>query len=120
MYALLEPDFLIENIRYPHIGVLVLFSTYWIIPCIFLTIILSYTGCPEGIEEFVCLTAPCTVNTCTAHPDATCRDNYCGGCNAEFYDANGNKVNCDGKLKLMAFERTKYSKAFVMKAIDMH
>ena len=59
---------------------------------------LSSTGCPEGVEEFVCLTAPCTVNTCTAHPDATCRDNYCGGCNAEFYDANGNQVNCDGRL----------------------
>lgn len=31
-----------------------------------------------------CLVAPCSVTTVTC-PGATCVDNYCGGCNAEFF-----------------------------------
>lgn len=39
-----------------------------------------------------CLINPCTVTTCPAYPNAECRANYCGGCNAEFYTADDTEV----------------------------
>ncbi|XP_035671401.1 waprin-Phi1-like [Branchiostoma floridae] len=53
------------------------------------------TPCPPGVNEVFCFVDPCRFATCAAHPDATCISNYCGGCNAVFYDINDNEVNCD-------------------------
>lgn len=41
------------------------------------------SNCTSGI--FQCFVNPCTVTTCPAQPNATCVDNYCGGCNARFF-----------------------------------
>ncbi|CAH1263557.1 Hypp2729 [Branchiostoma lanceolatum] len=52
--------------------------------------------CPDGSSPVNCAVDPCTTATCAAHPSATCKANYCGGCNAEFYDDSGTEVtvNC--------------------------
>ena len=58
---------------------------------------LSSTDCPDGSEPVRCFVAPCVVSRgCPAYPDATCIDNYCGGCNAVYVDADGEEVNCGG------------------------
>jgi hypothetical protein len=47
-------------------------------------------SCADGSSPVLCFADPCSVApTC---PDASCVANYCGGCNAEFYDANGYAV----------------------------
>ncbi|CAH1263554.1 Hypp2729 [Branchiostoma lanceolatum] len=50
--------------------------------------------CPDGSAPVNCAVDPCTTTTCAAQPGATCKANYCGGCNAVFYDDSGNEVNC--------------------------
>lgn len=55
----------------------------------------SAEGCPEGVPIVQCLVDPCDDASCEAYPDAECKANYCGGCNAEFFDVNREKVNCD-------------------------
>ena len=40
--------------------------------------------CTLGIYN--CLVDPCSSATCPAQPTATCIANYCGGCNAHFFD----------------------------------
>ncbi|XP_066294756.1 IgGFc-binding protein-like [Branchiostoma lanceolatum] len=52
------------------------------------------TPCPPGVDMVECFADPCDNAECPANPDATCRANYCGGCNAVFYDAQGNEVMC--------------------------
>ncbi|CAH1271521.1 FCGBP [Branchiostoma lanceolatum] len=52
------------------------------------------TPCPPGVNMVECFADPCDNAECPANPNATCKANYCGGCNAVFYDAQGNKVNC--------------------------
>ncbi|XP_078000283.1 uncharacterized protein LOC144452853 isoform X2 [Glandiceps talaboti] len=51
-------------------------------------------GCPQGVDVIRCAIHPCDVTDCPKFPNAQCRANYCGGCNAEFYDLYGNKVDC--------------------------
>ncbi|XP_033728451.1 prestalk D11 protein-like [Pecten maximus] len=41
--------------------------------------------CPEGVPMPSCTFVPCERETCPNHPQATCVDNYCGGCNAKFF-----------------------------------
>ena len=43
-------------------------------------------ACADGSQPVNCLVDPCQVTDC---PQGTCEANYCGGCNAEFYDATG-------------------------------
>jgi hypothetical protein len=45
-------------------------------------------ACTDGTDPVNCLVDPCQVSSCGV-PDAECRANYCGGCNAEWYDATG-------------------------------
>ena len=40
------------------------------------------------------LVDPCEHAQCEARPDAICVANYCGGCNAVFYDSDGTAVDC--------------------------
>lgn len=42
----------------------------------------------------ICDVNPCDIATCPARTDATCRPNFCGSCDAVFYDSNDNPVNC--------------------------
>ena len=43
---------------------------------------------------------PCASATCADVPDAVCVANYCGGCNAQFYDYNGDPTNCTSRNML--------------------
>ena len=56
----------------------------------------SYQSCMETcpcLEGYVeCFVDPCEVTDCPAYPNATCEADYCGGCNANFYE-NGEWVN---------------------------
>jgi eight-cysteine-cluster-containing protein len=47
--------------------------------------------CADGSQPVSCFADPCQV-TPACREAATCVANYCGGCNAEFYDAGGNAV----------------------------
>ena len=47
-------------------------------------------GCLQG-DEVQCFVDPCEVDTCDVE-GAVCTANYCGGCNAEWTDANGGLV----------------------------
>ncbi|XP_071834280.1 uncharacterized protein [Apostichopus japonicus] len=49
-------------------------------------------GCTDTI--FNCFVRPCQFATCAAHPEATCEDNYCGGCFADWFIGD-KKVDCD-------------------------
>ncbi|PIK43392.1 Papilin [Apostichopus japonicus] len=54
-------------------------------------------GCTDecGCRNIVyCSVSPCEIATCTAYPEATCVDNYCGGCFTDWF--NGvTEVDCD-------------------------
>merc|ERR1712137_450253 len=56
--------------------------------------------CPGGLGVVNCFVDPCgqAMRTgCHGYPDAMCKSNYCGGCNANWFDANGNEVFCHDK-----------------------
>ena len=44
--------------------------------------------CADGTEPVDCLVDPCDETVCIDDPN-TCHANYCGGCNAEFWDRDG-------------------------------
>lgn len=46
--------------------------------------------CADGTQPVNCFADPCSVAPACA--EGKCVANYCGGCNAEFYDAGGNAV----------------------------
>jgi Tissue inhibitor of metalloproteinase len=48
-------------------------------------------SCADGSQPLFCFVDPCTTATC-GDPTAVCEANYCGGCNAEFYDPSGDMV----------------------------
>lgn len=50
--------------------------------------------CPPGAPVAMCSGDPCDLASCPAHPSARCVPNFCGGCNAVFYDRKGKKVLC--------------------------
>lgn len=45
--------------------------------------------CVDGSAPVDCFADPCTVSSC---PTGTCQANYCGGCNAEYFDQYGMQV----------------------------
>jgi hypothetical protein len=45
-------------------------------------------GCADGSQPVNCLVDPCQVSSCDVE-GAVCEANYCGGCNAEWYDPTG-------------------------------
>ncbi|XP_077861520.1 uncharacterized protein LOC144341797 [Saccoglossus kowalevskii] len=48
-----------------------------------------------------CLVDPCDVTSCEL-PYAGCEADYCGGCNAIYYDADGNVLDCsDFPIRLL-------------------
>ena len=48
--------------------------------------------CPPDKPRVYCFVDPCQVTTCPAHPEARCVSDFCGGCNARFFDDEGNEV----------------------------
>ena len=48
-------------------------------------------SCADGTPPVTCLVDPCS--TAPACPTGDCYDNYCGGCNFEYFDAFG-KLTC--------------------------
>ncbi|XP_064600970.1 uncharacterized protein LOC135467138 [Liolophura sinensis] len=51
--------------------------------------------CPAGVSIHQCDPGLCLRTLCPSHPQAVCRINPCGGCSAQFFDANNNVVSCD-------------------------
>jgi eight-cysteine-cluster-containing protein len=49
-------------------------------------------SCANGEQPVQCFAQPCSVAPACDVEGAVCVDNYCGGCNAEFYDGFGNAV----------------------------
>ncbi|XP_076804662.1 P-selectin-like [Clavelina lepadiformis] len=47
--------------------------------------------CPPGSPQVRCAYPPCRGARCPAYPDAVCRDNYCGGCDFDFYRLQNGK-----------------------------
>ena len=41
--------------------------------------------CPDCTQPVSCVIDPCEVTSCPAFPNATCRADFCGGCNARFF-----------------------------------
>lgn len=52
---------------------------------------IACTLCPDGAEPVQCFAEPCAVSSCDV-AGATCQNDYCGGCDAHWFDANGNTV----------------------------
>ena len=50
--------------------------------------------CNDGSQPVNCFADPCQVSACD-YPGAECVANYCGGCNAEWYDETGAQVCTD-------------------------
>eukprot|EP00035_Acanthoeca_spectabilis_P009358 m.166034 g.166034 ORF g.166034 m.166034 type:complete len:825 (-) comp14698_c0_seq2:123-2597(-) len=49
--------------------------------------------CAPGTPPVLCIARPCDVSPCPLAPrGSTCVDNYCGGCNAEWYAPNGTRI----------------------------
>ena len=58
----------------------------------------SLGTCPPGTPQVRCAADPCKTKTCPNNPDAKCVANYCGGCNAEFFDEDDERIeDCGGK-----------------------
>jgi len=52
------------------------------------------TTCPPDTPPVLCVARPCDVSPCPAAPaGSTCVDNYCGGCHAEWYGPDGQRIN---------------------------
>ena len=52
--------------------------------------------CPNGAPLVMCLRNMCNDGvSCPAHPQASCRMNYCGHCSVEFVFPNGTIADCD-------------------------
>ena len=60
--------------------------------------------CPPGVPIINCFVNPCTAASCPNIPTATCRADYCGGCNARWYVGGGSievTRNCTSKSNSM-------------------
>merc|ERR1712110_441299 len=44
-------------------------------------------------QQVYCFVDPCAFAKCEKHPEAVCKSNYCGGCNAWFY-IRDERVSC--------------------------
>ena len=64
----------------------------------------AFATCCCRKPVFNCLADPCAVQSCPNQPNATCQSNFCGGCNARFFDKKGKEVTkkcCPKKLKFI-------------------
>ena len=53
----------------------------------------------DGCEYIVdCFQDPCITYECDVNPNLECLPNFCGGCYADFYDLEGNLVNCNSSV----------------------
>ena len=84
---------LISVAHQPHVGVL---CTLWytgvrfILAYIFHTSSAPTSTCPDGTPMVSCFNDPC--GECPNYPNARCEVNYCGECNAVYYDESGKNV----------------------------
>ena len=54
--------------------------------------------CPACIPTVECFVNPCENVACAGHSDYTCEANYCGGCNRNWINRNGDKVECEREI----------------------
>ena len=50
--------------------------------------------CPDGSTPVTCASNPCDTSLCDAFPDALCTPSYCGGCQAEYHNDDGQLLDC--------------------------
>ena len=69
-------------------------SPIWCIECGAISVeeIVLSTECNNPVQCFV---DPCEVTQCEVNITTECISSYCGGCYADFYDVNGNLVDCN-------------------------
>ncbi|CAF4774225.1 unnamed protein product [Rotaria sp. Silwood2] len=70
----------------------------------YLTVVILLTLVIGGIFGAPALTFSCPpgrpmTSTCPGDENATCVSNYCGGCNAVWYGANGRRAKCFRKSR---------------------
>jgi len=55
------------------------------------------SGCPDGKDPVVCVAQPCSFQETQCPEAAYCFDDYCGGCNAHYYNLDGRQIcsNCE-------------------------
>lgn len=61
----------------------------------------TFSGCcPSCCDEpcAECLVSPCEDWACDGHPEFTCREDYCGGCNRLWFDRNGARTECENEV----------------------
>ena len=64
---------------------------------------ITLAGCCESCCETECVecqVSPCENWSCMGHPEFTCREDYCGGCNRIWYDGNGARTECAMELEV--------------------
>lgn len=54
--------------------------------------------CPPDKPRVNCFVDPCQFAKCPAHPNAKCVSDYCGGCNARFFDGGKEVTDTCGEL----------------------
>lgn len=58
--------------------------------------------CQPGVDEVNCLVDPCSVAApCDVVGEVRCESNYCGGCHAEFYNSDGERVCLGGETSCL-------------------
>eukprot|EP01084_Bolivina_argentea_P299310 515916_1 len=65
-----------------------------------------------------CTIDPCRRAKCASYPNARCQMNNCGGCYGEFFDENGNKVDCDENDDDDKYVQHRYEKKRIFEYID--
>jgi len=48
--------------------------------------------CAKGVPFVQCFAQPCSFQETECKEAASCSDDYCGGCNAHYFDAAGNEI----------------------------
>ena len=56
--------------------------------------------CPPDKPPVKCFVDPCQFAKCPAHPNAKCVSDFCGGCNARFFEDDEEVTDTCGKLHI--------------------
>ena len=58
--------------------------------------------CPPNKPPVNCFVDPCRFAKCPAHPNAKCVSDFCGGCNARFFEDGEEVTDTCGKLLVVS------------------
>jgi hypothetical protein len=72
--------------------------------------------CPPDSPPVQCLISPCSLPPPEGCVFATCEDDFCGGCNRHYFDANKTEV-CKGGNKVINTELIEFQNAPMLNAV---